>query len=207
MPLNRKHTRSNVHLRYNVSFSQQSCEYFFKSTDYYNDVGCGGVSGSSMTDPSLKQFPSANPPPPSPTTTTLYIRRFALTQAYTVLLTNVEYQRLTLLHCASVPPCSATLFTSLHRLVLHWGVNSLQLSAAAGGCRLILHVVRRSSWIARRGLRGSRRDIGLRRLPFSPSRPLPSYRFLSNALFFLFSVLALVYSPKRQHGSYRVLFF
>ena len=85
MPLNRKHTRSNVHLRYNVSFSQQSCEYFFKSTDYYNDVGCGGVSGSSMTDPSLKQFPSANPPPPSPTTTTLYIRRFALTQAYTAL--------------------------------------------------------------------------------------------------------------------------
>ena len=127
-------------------FSQQSFEYFFKNTDYYNDVGCGGVSGSSMTDPSLKQFPSANPllPPSSPTTTTLYIRRFALTQAYTALY-HSQMLNINGSPYYTVPLCSTTLFTSRHLLVLHWGVNSLQLSAAAGGCRLILHVVRRSS--------------------------------------------------------------
>ena len=108
MPVNRKHTRSHEHLQYNVFFSQQSFEYFFKNTDYYNDVGCGGVSGSSMTDPSLKQFPSANPPPLLPPHLAdhhdpLHSQICINSGLHcTVPLTNVEYQRLTLLHCASL---------------------------------------------------------------------------------------------------------
>ena len=44
---------------------KESFEYFGKHDNEYDDDddgdGCGGVSGSSMTDPSLKHFPYAPP--------------------------------------------------------------------------------------------------------------------------------------------------
>ena len=61
-----------------------------------------------MTDPSLKQFPSANPPPLLPPHLAdphdpLHSQICINSGLHcTVPLANVEYQRLTLLHCASL---------------------------------------------------------------------------------------------------------